>query len=129
MRCQLDAISECSNAREVRTSLKSLPNGLYETYDRILLKIVSKGDAVAARTEKILMWLVGSFRPLRLLELEEALMIEPGSKKLNADLRLMRVSDILTTCGSLVEGYVNEYDVQMVRLSHYTVQVSIYYFR
>ena len=129
MRCQLDAISECSTAGEIRTRLKSLPNGLYETYDRVLLNIVSKGDTTAARAEKVLTWLVGSFRPLQLLELEEALMIEPGSKELNEDLRLMRVTDILTTCGSLVEGYLDKDNRQMVRLSHYTVKVGIHYFR
>ena len=106
-------------------TLKTLPEGLYETYDRILLKIVGKKDATAARAEKILTWLVGSVRPLRLLELEEGLMIEPGSGKLNESSRLMRVTDILTTCSSLVEAYLSEYGIQMVRLSHYTVQVGM----
>ena len=127
MRCQLDAISECSTADEVSTALKNLPKGLNETYERILLKIVGKGEATAARAEKILMWLVGSFRPLQLLELEEALMVEPGSKELNENLRLMRVTDILTTCGSLVEGYLDMDGVRTVRLSHFTVQVSMSY--
>ena len=125
MRCQLDTISECSTADEVRTALKNLPKGLNEIYERILLRIVGKREATAARAEKILTWLVGSSRPLRLLELEEALMIEPGSGKLNEGLRLMRVTDILTTCSSLVEGYMGKYGVQMVRLSHYTVQVGM----
>ena len=126
MRCQLDAISECSTAGEVETALKNLPEGLNETYTRILLKIVGQKDAIATRAEKILTWLVGSFRPLRLVELEEALMIEPGSEKLNESLRLMRVTDILTTCGSLVEGYL-DWGVHTVRLSHFTVQVNIGY--
>ena len=125
MRCQLDTISECSTADEVRTALKNLPKGLNEIYERILLRIVGKGDATVARAERILTWLVGSFRPLQLLELGEALMIEPGSKKLNENLRLMRVTDILTICGSLVEEFTDENGLQIVRLSHYTVQVDI----
>ena len=124
MRCQLDAISECSTAGEIETALKNLPEGLNETYARILLKIVNQKDAVATRAEKILTWLVGSFRPLRLVELEEALMIEPGNEKLNESLQLMRATDILTTCGSLVEGYLDWRGVHTVRLSHFTVQVS-----
>ena len=127
MRCQLDAISECSTGDEVRAVLSNLPGGLNETYKRILLKIVSKGDATARRAEKILMWLVGSFRPLRLLELQEALMIRLSNRNLDESLRLMRVTDILTTCSSLVEGYLDTDGVQMVRLSHYTVQVSMSY--
>ena len=127
MRCQLDAISECSTADEVSTALKNLPKSLNETYERILLKIVGKGEASAARAEKILTWLVGSFRPLRLIELEEALKIEAGNRKLNESLRLMRATDILTTCGSLVEGYLDWRGVHTVRLSHFTVQVSMSY--
>ena len=127
MRCQLDTISECSTTEEVRTTLNHLPRGLNETYTRILLKIIGKGDATAARAEKILTWLVGSFEPLQLLDLEEALMIEPGSGKLNESLRLMRVTDILKTCGSLVEEYSDYGGRQKVRLSHYTVKVSTAY--
>ena len=127
MRCQLDAISECSTVDEVEGALENLPEGLNETYTRILLRIVSQKDAIATRAEKILTWLVGSFRPLRLVELEEALMVEPGNEKLNESLRLMRVTDILTKCGSLVEGYLDVDGVHTVRLSHFTVQVSISY--
>ena len=126
MRLQLDAISECSTTDEVSTTLKNLPKGLNETYERILLKIVAKGEATAAKAEKILTWLVGSCRPLRLSQLEEALMIEPGSQKLNESLRPMRITDILTTCGSLVEEY-SWWGCLGVRLSHYTVQVSMSY--
>ena len=103
--------------------LKNLPKSLSETYERILLKIVGKGEATAAKAEKILTWLVGSCRPLRLSQLEEALMIEPGSRELNESLRPMSVKEILTTCGSLVEEY-NWWGGRSVRLSHYIVQVK-----
>ena len=124
MRCQLDIINKCTTEKAIEFTLTVLPKDLNETYERILLKIVREGEAIANTAEKILMWLVGSFRPLRLVELEEALMIEPGNKKLNESLQLMRATDILTTCGSLVEGYWDWRDVHTVRLSHFTVQVS-----
>ena len=124
VRCQLDTISECTTEKAIELALTLLPKDINETYERILLKILSEGEAMAKTAEKILTWLVGSFRPLRLVELEEALMIEPGSEKLNESLRLMRVTDILTTCGSLVEGYLDANGVHTVRLSHFTVQVS-----
>ena len=124
VRCQLDAVNKCLTAGEVETALRNLPEGLNETYERILLKIVGKGEATAARAEKILTWIMGSFRPLRLTELKEALMITPGSQKLNESLRSMSITDILTTCGSLVEEY-NSWGGLSVRLSHYTVQVSM----
>ena len=127
VRCQVDAISECSTADEVSTALKNLPKGLNETYERILLKIVSKGEATAARAEKILMWLVGAVEPLELSALEEAMMIEPGSVELNTSSRLIDPTDILTICGSLVEEFLDEDQLPKVRLSHYTVQASINY--
>ena len=125
MRCQVDAISECSTVNDIKIALKSLPKDLNETYERILRKIVDKGEATATRAQTILMWLVGSMRPLGLLELQEALMVEPGNVELNETLRLIRATDILTTCGSLMEEFLDKDGLQMVRLSHYTVQVLL----
>ena len=124
IRCQVDAISECSTANDIRIALRSLPKDLNETYERILWKVVDKGEATAARAQTILMWLVGSMRPLGLLELQEALMVEPGSMELNETLRLIRATDILAICGSLVEEFLDKDGLRMVQLSHYTVQAS-----
>ena len=110
VRCQLDTISKCQTPGDVEKALKTLPKDLNVTYERILLKI--------------LRWLVGSMRPLQLLELEEAIMIECGTSKLDEKSRPMRTTSILASCGSLVEEFKDEYGLQTVRLSHYTVQVS-----
>ena len=88
------------------------------------MKIVGEGEEIAKTAEKILMWLVGAMRPLRLMELEEAILIELGSVKLNTSSRLIDPSDILTICGSLVEEFEDR-GVSRVRLSHYTVRVSM----
>ena len=106
-------------------ALETLPKNLNETYERILKKIMGKGERVATVAQKVLMWLVGSIRPLSLLELQEAIMIECGASHFNEKLRLLDTADILTTCGSLVEAFSNEENSQCVRLSHYTVQVGI----
>ena len=125
MRCQLDTIINCSTERAIEGALGTLPKDLNETYKRILLKIINEGEEKANAAEKILMWLVGAMRPLRLSELEEAMMIEPGDVGLDTSLRLIDPTDILTICGSLVEGYWDIFDQQRVRLSHYTVRASI----
>ena len=125
MRCQIDAIDECSTEDEIRLSLKNLPKDLNETYERILLKILNEGDETAHIAEKILTWLVGATRPLGLFELEEAMMIEPGNRELNTSLRLIDPSDVLTICGTLVEAFSDEFGLVRVRLSHFTVQASI----
>ena len=59
------------------------------------------------------------------MELEEAIMIEPDRAELNSSLRLIDSTDILAMCGSLVEVFLDTDGLQMVRLSHYTVQASI----
>ena len=128
VRCQLDTIIKCQNLRSVRRALNALPKDLNETYARILLKI-SEREETASVAEKILRWLVGSMRPLGLLELEEAIMIEPGTLELNEELRPLGsgTAGILVSCGSLVEEFEDENKLRRVRLSHYTVRVSMSY--
>ena len=128
MRCQVDTITKCQNLRSVKGALKCLPKDLNETYARILLKISEKKET-AKVAEKILRWLVGSMRPLELSELEEAIMIEPGTAELNEDLRPRGsgTAAILASCGSLVEDFEDEGGLRRVRISHYTVQVRMGY--
>ena len=125
MRCQLDTIEKCQTLDDVENALKVLPKDLNETYECILLKIFNEGEATAKCAEKVLRWSVGSMRALRLRELEEAIMIKCGTSKLNEKLRPMRTEDILASCGSLVEEFSDEDGLRRVRLSHYTVQVSM----
>ena len=132
VRCQLDTISKYSTEKAIEVALGTLPKDLNETYKRILQKIVNGGEEAAKIVERILMWLVGAVQPLGLPELEEAIMIEPGNKELNTSSRLINPTDILTICGSLVEEFDDYEDFgwrklrgRRVRLSHYTVKVSI----
>ena len=124
VRCQLDTISECTTEKAIELALTALPKDINETYERILLKIIGEGEEIAKTAEKILMWLIGAMRPLRLMELEEAILIELGSVELNTSSRLIDPSDILTICGSFVEEFEDQ-GVSRVRLSHYTVRVSM----
>ena len=129
VRCQLDTIDKCQTPDDVEKALKTLPKDLNETYERILLKILEAGEQTATAAEKILRWLVGSMRPLGLLELEEAIMIEPGTAGLNEELRPMGsgTAGILVSYGCLVEVFKDEEGLRRVRISHYTVQVSMSY--
>ena len=124
VRCQLDTINRCTTEKAIHSALKTLPKDINETYERILLNIIGEGEEIATTAEKILTWLVCAMRPLELSELEEAIMIEPGMSELNTSSRLIDPSDIFTICGSLVEEFVDQ-GVPRVRLSHYTVRVSM----
>ena len=125
VRCQLDTISKCTTEKAIDLALTTLPKDINETYERILLKIIGEGEDIANTAEKILVWLVGAMTPLRLSELEAAMMIEPGMAELNTSSRLIDPSDIFTICGSLVEEFPDRSGLRSVRLSHYTVRVSM----
>ncbi|KAG2106634.1 ankyrin repeat-containing domain protein [Suillus discolor] len=117
--CQLDAISACRSVKGISDSLKSLPKGLYETYDRILQAIEEAGPDRRSIVERTLMWLVASLEPLNLYQLVEALSIEIGSTTLNQNLSVMSPTDLLEICSFLVS-----FDERtcVVTLSHYSVR-------
>lgn len=54
-----------------------------------------------AEVKKIFSWLICARRPLRTIELEHALLIHPGDKKLYYTRKL--VKDIVELCGPIVE--------------------------
>ncbi|KAG1858862.1 hypothetical protein F4604DRAFT_1930917 [Suillus subluteus] len=117
--CQLDAINACRSVQGISDSLKSLPKGLYETYDKILQEIEEAGPDRRSIVERTLMWLVAALEPLKLSQLVEALSIEIGSTTLNQKLSVMSPTDLLEICSSLV-SFDERTDI--VTLSHYSVR-------
>ncbi|KAG1780703.1 hypothetical protein EV702DRAFT_1194176 [Suillus placidus] len=101
--CQLDAISACRSMQGISGSLKSIPKGLYETYDRILQEIEEAGPDRRSIVERTLMWLVAALEPLNLSQLVEALSIDIRSTTLNQKLSVMSPRDLLETCSCLVK--------------------------
>ncbi|KAG0706479.1 ankyrin repeat-containing domain protein [Suillus ampliporus] len=119
VQCQLDVISACGSVNGISESLKKLPKGLYETYDRILVEIEEAGPDHSSIAGRTLMWLVAAVEPLSLSQLTEALRIEIGSTKLKQGLSVMRPTDLLEICSSLVSL---DKRTDVVTLSHYTVR-------
>ncbi|KAI4723790.1 ankyrin repeat protein [Aureobasidium sp. EXF-10728] len=72
--CQLQELSTCMDKPAVRRMLQTLPADLYETYDRILQNIPASRVSNAI---KLLQLLAFSGRPLRLVELVDAVATEP----------------------------------------------------
>ncbi|KAF9233307.1 hypothetical protein BU15DRAFT_24064, partial [Melanogaster broomeanus] len=71
VQCQLDRLSSCRTNHDINKVLDTLPNGLYETYDRILSDVNEKEfDGWIAKNT--LLWLIGALRPLSLRLLVEA---------------------------------------------------------
>ncbi|KAG1856206.1 hypothetical protein C8R48DRAFT_718727 [Suillus tomentosus] len=119
VQCQLDEIVACKRRIDIEAALDNLPAGLYETYDRIIQAIKRRGRSDYQIARSCLLWLAGTFTPLTLDQLNEAMMIKVGQSNLNPDLGVMDPMDIVAACGSLVT--YNE-QTQVVTLSHYSVK-------
>jgi hypothetical protein len=110
----------CKRRIDIEAALDNLPAGLNETYDRIIQAIKQRGRSDDQIAQSCLLWLAGTFTPLTLGQLNEAMMIKVGQSDLNPDLGVMDPMDIVTACGSLVT--YNE-KTSVVALSHYSVKV------
>ncbi|KAG9660854.1 ankyrin repeat protein, partial [Aureobasidium melanogenum] len=98
--CQLQELSECLDKSAVRRFLRTLPNDLNETYDRILEKVPGSRapDAI-----KLLQLLTFSKRPLRLEEVIDAVATDPDAEP-HFDIanRVIPPDTIIGYCSSLV---------------------------
>ena len=123
--CQLEALRHCLAPR-VQNMLKELPETLDGTYERILRDINKANWDLAHR---LLQCLTVAVRPLRVAELAEVLAIDFGTashggrSKLNTDWRWEDEEEaVLSTCSSLISVVVDEYGVQVVQFSHFSVK-------
>ncbi|KAF4436368.1 hypothetical protein F53441_13284, partial [Fusarium austroafricanum] len=99
VRCQLDEIAKLKTVKDIREALNSLPEGLYDTYEAILVKI-PKGNVRIVR--QILQWLVCNVSNLSLAELHESLAIEPDKDHINEEALLESPEDIDELCPGLI---------------------------
>ena len=154
--CLIDLIDHCYSKADIAMLETDFPKDLDEIYERLLKNIDLKeqGRQHKGIAQRVLMWLVGATRPLHILELYEAVMIEPSLNQLNEDFHMIDPADLLTACGSLIQSYsdseysykinlvdtllaenplgalslerytIEKHKATFVRLSHYTVKVS-----
>ncbi|KAH7130033.1 hypothetical protein B0J11DRAFT_482274, partial [Dendryphion nanum] len=111
--CQLDHLCTLPNDAARRRALTQLPETLYETYDRILMRIPK--DAVAQMTNA-LRWITYAELPLFIEQLVEIVSVNEGDEELNLE-AIPDVYDILRCCGSLIRK-----DNGTLQLAHFTVQ-------
>lgn len=99
--CQLQELSDCLDKAAVRRMLRTLPNDLNETYDRILLNIPNPRVPNAI---KLLQLLTFSKRPLRLEEVIDAVATDPDAEPpFDAENRVTPSDAIIGYCSSLVK--------------------------
>ena len=105
MHCQIAAIDDCLSEEDILLELQRLPCDLNQTYEQILKKILSKGQTTAEMARRVLFWLIGATRPMHILEIYEAVMVQPGNHELNEQYQVMDPMYILRACGSLVQSF------------------------
>lgn len=103
-----------NNVREI---LKSLPDDLDETYDKVLKRIESQPSYHKTTAHKTLGWLTYAFRPLSLMELQHALAIERGVDFDEDD--IVEAQHIINICAGLVTVDIN---TKKVNLVHFTTK-------
>lgn len=104
VRLMIEQLSQQTTHEEVEEALQDLPDGLNETYGRILLRIQDEKQSRRVTAEKILTWVVCAIRPLTVTELATGLAIAPGEKTFNPRKRVINPRKImLDLCAPLVE--------------------------
>ncbi|EKJ69263.1 hypothetical protein FPSE_10516 [Fusarium pseudograminearum CS3096] len=102
----LMAKAKGKTTRDIKKCLSKLPEGLNETYGRLLTRTTPSGVALV---KKIVTWLSFSSVPVTLHELWEALAIEKQSKNIDDEARLRSPQDIVILGHGLItvssDGY------------------------
>ena len=99
---QLMELKKCRTQKAIRKQLNNLPEGLEETYDRILLGI-DKRDC--GYTKTFLLWLCFAVRPLTLKELAATVTVNFAAEngpQFEHENEVQDISDILKMCSSFV---------------------------
>ena len=99
---QLMELKKCRTQKAIREQLNNLPEGLDETYDRILLGI-DKRDC--GYTKIFLLWLCFAVHPLTLEELAATVTIDLAAEKgpqFKSENQIQDISDVLKMCSSFV---------------------------
>ena len=106
---QLNELKECRTKTDLKRQLADLPEGLEETYDRILLGIKKKDYNYV---KLFLQWLSFAVHPLRLRELAATAAVDLSAEngpEYKSDNELQDIKDVLKMCSSFVmesEGIV-----------------------
>ncbi|KAH9862833.1 hypothetical protein J1614_010926 [Plenodomus biglobosus] len=116
---QLDSLCKASKAeqdRVVEAALEALPQGLPDTYVRILERIEAQIPYLRDLALNCLAWIIYAQRPLSTRELQHALAINANCTN-RQDISLVPPQVILEACGNLLEEASGA-----IRPIHYTVQ-------
>ena len=120
VQCQVEHIKTLRTARDVKLALKQLPPDLDQTYGNILLSVRPADHEYLRRA---LQFVVFSARPMTMVEVAEAVIVEPGMSEVDEDARLQRPEDLLDIGKSIFTQDANgSHGGTYLELSHYSVK-------
>lgn len=112
---QLLDLCDATSVQELRTTLQNLPNGIIETYTRILEKISASRTKITL-AQQVFKWIICAKRPLTLAELAEAVAFSYNDTSWSEE-KIPKPSRLYEACRNLI--VLNEED-NTVRLAHHT---------
>lgn len=115
---QIDDLCDASSDADIRRTLRDLPNGLIETYTRVLRKIKGKTDV--GISSNVFKWITSAKRPLQMDELQEAVAFTIDDQCWDPD-KIPDARIIKRSCRNLI---VVDDDGQ-VHFAHHTVRQFI----
>lgn len=117
----MEYLSNLGSDRAIKEALNVLPQGLEETYEGVLRRIISGNPGRVEEVKCIFRWLIGSEYILNLQELAEAVSINPEDTRLDPDGIVTDPEDLAALCGSLVT--VNRrFDPPEISFAHYSIE-------
>jgi ankyrin repeat protein len=123
VRCQFDNLKRFKSPAEIQRALKELPQGLDETYERILRNI---DPIYQTRVASCLQWLASAHPMLTIHQLAEVFVLRPAHDTIiDEDERIFDPDDLLTWLHSLViveQWSHGSSNIKSVRLSHYSIK-------
>ncbi|KAJ7444764.1 hypothetical protein B0H11DRAFT_1619499, partial [Mycena galericulata] len=118
-RLHIDSLSTKNTIREVREALNALPKSLHGSYEIAIQRIYAQSNEDRKTAHSTITWVANAKRPLTVEELQVALAVKPGMKKLDEEEDLTDIDIILSVCAGLV---IVDKKSSVVRLVHYTTQ-------
>ena len=117
-----DCTGEDSTDEVIYKTLKMLPKDLNETYEQCLVK-VNRNSKRKSLADRILKWICVSLEPFKVIQLQEALAVNPESGELGQG--LIHKEEIMTCCASLA-FLEKDGTEEFVLLAHHSVRQFLF---
>lgn len=114
----MDSLVNQTSARNIYRALERLPEKLNDTFDDALDRAAAQPEEHSMLAAQVISWIFYAKRPLSVVELREALSVEPGDTRLDRS-GCHEVKLSLDVCCGLVS--IDEED-NVIRLVHYSLQ-------